>query len=171
MGTYKDGKSPRQILFRQATPRARLRSDDLEDTSEFPVQALMIAGIRHNRSSIAPPEPMQAPRKTHLRSSADEITREIPLHKRMGEIPRGVEMMEIWMVQHWLSSRMGSLLPGMSEEELLGLRCRLEAAARDARFVADSRSPKQEFFARLPTELLNPARMMYRQVDNFPSMQ
>ena len=47
----------------------------------------------------------------------------------------------------------------------------LEAAARDARFVADSRSPKQEFFAGLPAELLNPARMMYRAVGDSPRMR
>jgi len=162
-----NGKVPRRILFRQATPRARLKGEDPEDTSEFPVQALMIAGIRHNRSFIVPPELMANCRRTEAKTSVDEVTRE-SLPKKRDEIPRAVEMMEIWMVQQRLSNRMRSFFPHLSEIELLGLMCRLEVAARDARVVCDGRSPKQEFFAGLPTDLLAPVRIMYGTLNSAP---
>ena len=155
-----NGKMPRRILFRQGAPRARLRSEDPEDTSEFPVQALLVARIRHNRSFIVPPEPMAACGKPEARArlSMDEITRDVPAGRKKDEIPRGVEMMEIWLVQEGLSRRMRYLFPDLSEIELLGLICRLEVAARNARSVPDGMSPMSEFFSKLPADLLNPAR-------------
>ncbi len=170
MGTYIKGKAARFISFRQERPRPGLKGVDPEDTSEFPVQAPFVAGIRHNRSSIAPPEPARAAQKTQARGSLDEITHEFPLQKRRGENLRGVEMMEIWLVQHRLSGRLGDIFPEMSYIALMGLKFRLELAARDARAVPDGMSPKREFFARLPGELLGAARMMYRAVDCSPRM-
>lgn len=170
MGTYVKGKGARFISFRQERPRPGLKGGDPEDTSEFPVQAPFVAGIRHNRPSIASPAPARAAQKTQARGSLDEITREFPLQKRRDENLRGVEMMEIWLVQHRLSGRMGDLFPGMPDIELMELKSRLELAARDARAVPDGMSPKQEFFARLPGELLGAARMMYRAVDGSPRM-
>lgn len=165
-----NGKMPRRILFRQGAPRARLRSEDPEDTSAFPVQAPLVARIRHNRSFIVPPEPLSACGKPEARArlGMDEITRGVPAGRKKDEIPRGVEMMEIWLVQEGLSRRMRYLFPDLSEIELLGLMCRLDVAARDAGFVADGMSPKREFFAKLPTDLLGPVRAIYRDMDSIP---
>lgn len=143
-----------------------------EDTRDFPVKPEpaiarsaregMHPAIRCSAEKRAPPFIMRQP----------EDTREIVTGGEMGgrRLLSGseqiAEMLGIIFVLNRMEGRISEFLAG--SVDCAALENGLMEAARRASLVEEGRSPKQEFFSKIPAELFVPAKAVFRAADDSP---